>query len=164
METYLQFVDRWSKAILAVLALVTVFFVVQLGSLSNDSNPYLLSESHPARKSILDLQNEFTGTFDAAMIVVHHPDSVFNRSTLDAVYELTMSSRKLMLATEGDADYLKDLKERYGVASPAFAAAIDQIVAGGLEQNDYFAADRLIALGSPTTSLPRMARWSSPRA
>ena len=149
METYLQFVDRWSKAILAVLALVTVFFVVQLGSLSNDSNPYLLSESHPARKSILDLQNEFTGTFDAAMIVVHHPDSVFNRTTLDAVYELTMSSRKLMLATEGDAEYLKSLKERYGVASPAFATAIDQIVAGGLEQNDYFAADRLIALGSP---------------
>lgn len=149
METYLQFVDRWSKAILAVLGLVTVFFVVQLGSLTNDSNPYLLSESHPARKSILDLQNEFTGTFDAAMIVVHHPASVFNRTTLDAVYELTMSSRKLMLATEGDAQYLKDLKERYGVASPAFAAAIDQIVVGGLEQQDYFAADRLIALGKP---------------
>lgn len=147
METYLQFVDRWSKSILAVLGLITVFFAIQLGSLTNDSNPYLLSESHPARKSILDMQKEFTGTFDAAMIVVYHPTSVFNRTTLDAVYELTMSSRRLMLANADDAAYLEGLRERHAKASPAFGSAISAIVKGGLEQNDYFAADKLIDMG-----------------
>jgi predicted RND superfamily exporter protein len=149
VETYLQFVDRWSKWILALMVLVTVFFAIQLGSLTNDSNPYLLSESHPARKSILDMQKEFTGTFDAAMIVVYHPTSVFNRVTLDAVHELTKSSRRLMLANADDAAYLDGLKQRYGAASPAFAQAVDAILAGGLEQNDYFAADKLQALGTP---------------
>ncbi|MES2263794.1 MAG: efflux RND transporter permease subunit [Pseudomonadota bacterium] len=149
METYLHFVDRWSKWILAVLALVTVFFAIQLGSLTNDSNPYLLSESHPARKSILDMQKEFTGTFDSAMVVVYHPDSVFNRVTLDAVYELTKSARRLMLANADDAAYLAGLKQRYGAASPAFGAAIDAILAGGLEQNDYFEADKLQELAKP---------------
>lgn len=66
METYLQFVDRWAKAILFLLFSITVFFASQLGNLTNDSNPYLLPETHPARKSILDMQQEFGGTFDAA--------------------------------------------------------------------------------------------------
>lgn len=143
METYLRFVDRWSKLILAVLALVTVFFVMQLEHLTNDSNPYLLSETHPARKSILDMQKEFGGTFDAAMVVVYHPKSVFNRTTLDAVYEITTASRKLMLANADDAKYLASLGQKYAAAKPEFKTLIDQILLGGLEQNDFLEANKL---------------------
>lgn len=143
METYLHFVDRWSKLILLVLALITVFFALQLGKLTNDSNPYLLAESHPARKSILDMQKEFGGTFDAALITLYNEKSVFNRATLDATYSLTQDFRRLMLANDSDASYLKELGEKYGASSPEFKTAVGKILEGGLEQNDYFVAEKL---------------------
>lgn len=146
METYLKFVDRWAKAILLILFSVTVFFAAQLGNLTNDSNPYLLPETHPARKSILDMQQEFSGTFDAAMIVIHNEQDIFNRITLDAVYELTQSSRKLMLATQGDADYLSALASKYGEANPEFKKLATDILKDGFAQSDFFAADQLLML------------------
>ena len=149
METYLRFVDRWSKAILAVLLLLTVFFVLQLRHLTNDSNPYLLPESHPARKTILNMQKEFGGTFDAAMIAFHNENGVFNRDTLDAVLELTQSFRRLMLANADDAAYLQEIGKRYGAKSSEFKTAIDKVLEGGLEQNDYFGADRLQEIAKP---------------
>ena len=84
METYLRFVERRARAILALLALVTAFFGYELTRIGFDSNPYLLDESHPARKSILDMQKEFGGTFDAVQIALHDERGVFNRSTLAA--------------------------------------------------------------------------------
>ncbi|GAB3549591.1 hypothetical protein GCM10027343_31620 [Noviherbaspirillum agri] len=143
METYLRFVDRWSKLILAVLGLVTVFFVLQLGKLTNDSNPYLLSESHPARKPILDMQKEFSGTYDAALIALYNKDGVFNRDTLDAVLDMTQAARRIILVNDDDKAYLTALGERYGAQHPSFKAAVDGILEGGLEQNDYFAAQQL---------------------
>ena len=146
METYLKFVDRWAKAILLVLFSITVFFASQLGNLTNDSNPYLLPETHSARKSILDMQQEFSGTFDAAMIVIHNERDIFNRTSLDAVYELTQSSRKLMLATQADADYLDALAKKYGETTPEFGKLAADILRDGLAQSDFFAADQLLEL------------------
>lgn len=146
METYLKFVDRWAKAILVVLFSITVFFASQLGNLTNDSNPYLLPETHSARKSILDMQQEFSGTFDAAMIVIHNEKDIFNRTSLDAVYELTQSSRKLMLATQADADYLTALAQKYAGTTPEFGKLAADILKDGLAQSDFFAADQLLEL------------------
>lgn len=144
METYLRFVDRWSKLILAVLGLVTIFFILQLGKLTNDSNPYLLPESHPARKPILDMQQEFSGTYDAALIALYNENGVFNRATLDAVLDMTQAARRIMLATEDDRRSLQALAEQYGEQYPEFRFAIDALLEGGLEQNDYFAAQQLL--------------------
>ena len=151
METYLKFVDNWSRSILLVLFSITVFFALQLGNLTNDSNPYLLHESHPARKSILDMQEEFSGTFDAAMVVVHNQQDVFNRTTLDAVYELTTSFRKLMLATDADAEYLRVLTDKYAAQVPGLHALSEKILLDGLSQSDFFAADELL---QKTSHLP----------
>lgn len=151
METYLKFVDNWSRSILLVLFSITVFFALQLGNLTNDSNPYLLHESHPARKSILDMQEEFSGTFDAAMVVVHNQQDVFNRTTLDAVYELTTSFRKLMLATDADAEHLRVLTDKYAAQVPGLHALSEKILLDGLSQSDFFAADELL---QKTSHLP----------
>lgn len=151
METYLKFVDRWSRTILLVLFSITVFFGAQLGNLTNDSNPYLLPESHSARKSILDMQQEFSGTFDAAMVVVHNEKDIFNRTTLDAVYELTTSFRKLMLASESDGVYLSQLADKYSAQVPEFRSLSEQILKDGLSQSDFFAADELL---QKTNQLP----------
>jgi uncharacterized protein len=146
VEIYLKFVDRWAKAVLFLLFSITVFFASQLGSLTNDSNPYLLPETHPARKSILDMQQEFSGTFDAALILIHNEKDIFNRTTLDAVYELTQSSRKLMLATQSDADYLGTLAKKYGEANPEFSKLAESVLKDGLTQSDFFAAEKLVEL------------------
>ena len=54
MITYLRFVNRFPRLILIALLAVTVYFFLQIPRLTMDSNPYLLSEEHPARKTILD--------------------------------------------------------------------------------------------------------------
>lgn len=147
METYLRFVERWSRTILTLLALVTAFFAFELTRITYDSNPYLLAESHPARKSILDMQKEFGGTFDAVQLALHAPQGVFNRVTLNAVLDLTQASRRLMLATSDDERHLRELAAEYGDRTPAFRALVVSMLDHGLEQNDYFAAEHLEALG-----------------
>jgi uncharacterized protein len=71
--------------------------------------PYLLSEEHPARKTILDMQKEFTGTYDAVLIAIYNKNGVFNRVTLDAVFDLTLGARRLILTNDADAEYLRAL-------------------------------------------------------
>lgn len=120
---------------------------MQLPKLGMDSNPYLLSEDHPARKTILNMQKEFTGTYDAVLIAIHNKDGIFNRVTLDAAYDLTQSSRRVILTNETDIAYLRGLAEAYAVLSPEFHSVATEILKSGLEQNDYPQAESLRALG-----------------
>ncbi len=137
MEAYLRFIERAAPAIIAVLAVATAFFALQLFGLVNDSNPYLLKPDHPARRGILELQQRFTGTFDAVLVTVESPTGVFQRPTLQALHTFTAASRKLLLADDSDARQLRRLAARHGTAITEIA---DGILANGLEQNDYFAA------------------------
>jgi uncharacterized protein len=151
MQTYLKFVERYAAFILAALAVVTVFFVTQLPKLSADSNPYFLHEDHPVRKSLLEMQKDFTGTFDSAMIAIHNEKGVFNRETADAVYHITEASRRIILTNDADRDQLIALGERYGAQSPEWKRTIEAIVKDGLSQNDFEDADKLPGLAK---SLP----------
>lgn len=147
MQTFLKFVERHAVLVLLTLLGVTVFFVSQLPRLSADSNPYFVGEDHPARKSLLEMQSEFTGTFDSAMIAIHHEKGVFNRGTLDAIRHVTEASRRIILADDADLAQLKALGERYAASSPEWKRTIDAIVEGGLTQNDFEEAGKLPALG-----------------
>jgi predicted RND superfamily exporter protein len=148
MEAYLRFVERYPKAIIAVLMLITAFFASQLPFLTNDSNPYLLKADHPARHGILELQRRFTGTYDAVLVAVENPKGVFNPATLAALHAFNAEAKRFMLAEQSDADQLGALAERYGGAVAAKAQAI---LAEGLTQNDYFAA---VELGKAAQDLP----------
>lgn len=153
MAAYLRFVERRARAILALLAAVTLFFAWQLPQLGYDTNPYLLAESHPARRSILDLRREFGGTFDSVQVALHNPQGAFNPETLRAVLALSRDARGLMLATPADAARLRALDEAHGARTPALRALVRSIAEGGLDQNDVFAADQLAALAA-TLPLP----------
>lgn len=144
MNLYLSLIERFSKSIIVVLLSITVFFAFQMTNTSLDSNPYLLPADHPARKPITDMQREFTGTYDAVMIASYNDESVFNRDTLRATYAISHSARKVMLATPEDAATLQSMVERYGGQSKTFADTVAQILDGGLDQNDYFSASRLV--------------------
>ena len=151
METYLRLINRFPRSILLLLLLITLFFLSQLPKLTADSNPYLLDASHPARRTILEMQQEFTGTYDAALLAFSNPNGVFNRQTLDAIYDLTQSCRRLNLSTPEDAEHLRQLGEEYAQEAPAFASLVQQVLQDGLTQNDYALAQHLPVLAK---SLP----------
>lgn len=136
MERYLDFVQAHARKVLALLLLITLGFVLAMGGLTSDTNPYLLKESHPARKSMIDMQGEFTGTFDSVMIGLRHEDTVFNQTTLDALFEMSREARRVMLATPADEAALRALLARHAGDARAQAlgeAMLDQ----GFSQNDH---------------------------
>ncbi|WP_415755782.1 efflux RND transporter permease subunit [Pseudomonas leptonychotis] len=136
MERYLAFIERYARSIIVLLVAITAYFTYALGSLTSDTNPYLLKETHPARKTIIDLQGEFTGTFDSVMVALHNPQGVFNQTSLNALYTLSQSVRLVVLSNEDDALELQRIVAEHAedeVATELLATIIPE----GLSQNDY---------------------------
>ncbi len=148
MSAYLQVIERHARLVLAVTLAITVLFAVQLPKLSEDSNPYLLPESHPARESIKNLQKEFSGTYDAALIVVVKQDGVFNRNTLDAVLDITRAVRRLSLVSAGDRQQLQNMADRLANRPEAapMLPVLQRMLVDGLDVNDAPAASSLLTL------------------
>lgn len=144
MSRYLNFVHKFAKLILAGLAILTGFFIYALGGLTADSNPYLLPESHPARKSIIDMQSMFTGTFDAVLIAQVNEIDVFNRESLHAAFHFAQTSRTMILTNDSDQRQLEALIKKY----PALGEVGDAILADGFQQSDFFDAQRLLQVAS----------------
>lgn len=143
MERYLNFVERYARAIVFVLVAITAWFTYTLGSLMSDTNPYLLKETHPARKTILDLQHEFTGTYDSVMVALNNSQSVFNTESLNAQFELSQALRRLMLANAEDEVELQRIVGKHGADSRTQLLAAD-ILSEGFSQNDYAQAKVLL--------------------
>ncbi|WP_079202745.1 MMPL family transporter [Pseudomonas sp. CC6-YY-74] len=136
MERYLAFVERYARSIIVLLVAITAYFTYALGALTSDTNPYLLKETHPARKTIIDLQDEFTGTFDSVMVALHNPQSVFNKDSLNALYALSQSARLVVLSNEDDARELQRIVAEHAGDGLA-TELLEQIAQDGLAQNDY---------------------------
>jgi len=113
MERYLDLVARYPKWILSLLVVMTMYFGYMSLFLTEDSNPYLLSEDHPARRSILEMRQEFTGTYDSLMIAVFNKEGIFNKQSIKALFELTEASKTLHLANEKDIARVEKLIEKY---------------------------------------------------
>lgn len=140
MERYLDFVGRFPKTIILALVSITLYLGYMSGYLTEDSNPYLLPEDHPARANLLEMREDFTGTYDSILIAVHNKDGVFNPESLKALYELTERSRKLTFSTEADVQRVQQLIDRYrgdrapgqvGDSGGAVRAASRQDAGGG---------------------------------
>ncbi len=144
MERYLDFIEDHARKLLAALLMITLGFLVALGGLTSDTNPYLLKESHPARKSMIDFQGEFTGTFDSVMVGLRKQNSVFNQLTLDALFEFSREARKIVLANEADAATLRSLAKKNSTDGEA-VGFINEILRDGLSQSDYRVALALLA-------------------
>ncbi|MBI2381223.1 MAG: MMPL family transporter [Gammaproteobacteria bacterium] len=142
MERYLDFVERHARSLIAILVAITLYFGYVLGTLISDTNPYLLKEDHPARKTIIELQGEFTGTYDSVMIALHNKNGVFKRDSLNALYSLSQSARKVVLSTVEDADQLMLITGKYPEDETAQRLA-EAMLKDGLAQNDYADAKAL---------------------
>ncbi|MET1077020.1 MAG: MMPL family transporter [Pseudomonas sp.] len=142
MDRYLQFIERFARPIIFLLMAITAYFIYGLGSLMSDTNPYLLKESHPARKTIIDLQGEFTGTFDSVMVALHNPQGVFNKETLNALYSMSQSARQIVLSNEDDGRELQRIVDQHP-SDEAARQLLGAILQDGLSQNDYQKAKAL---------------------
>lgn len=142
MERYLDFVERYARTIIVVLLAITAYFTYVLGSLTSDTNPYLLKDTHPARKTIIDLQSEFTGTFDSVMLALHNPDGVFNKDTLNALYSMSQSARRIILSNEDDQRELQRIAGAHAADGQA-RELVEAMLADGLSQSDYQLAKNL---------------------
>lgn len=143
METYLTIVARFPRLILLSLTLITVYLGYMSGYLTEDSNPYLLPESHPARASILEMREDFTGTYDSVLIALHNEDSVYNPATLAALFEFTQSAKTIMLATEADEQRLAQIAATYP-DNQGLQQGITELLAQGLSQSDAALAEHLV--------------------
>lgn len=142
MERYLDFVERHARSLIIILVAITAYFTYVLGTLIYDTNPYLLKESHPARKTIIDLQGEFTGTHDSVMIALHNANGVFNRDSLNALYSMSQSARRVILSNDEDQTRLHAIAAKYSGDERA-REIIDSLTQDGFSQNDYAAAKSL---------------------
>lgn len=142
MERYLDFVERHARSLIVMLLAITAYFTYVLGTLIFDTNPYLLKESHPARKTIIDLQGEFTGTHDSVMIALHNTKGVFNGDSLNALYSMSQSARRVILSNDGDQAQLQAITAKYPGDERA-REIVDSIMQDGFSQNDYAAAKSL---------------------
>lgn len=132
----MRFVEKFAKAILIILLLITVFFGWKITGITEDSNPYMLAETHPARQSIMDIRENFTGTYDSILIVLHNPEEgVFNQETLDATFNLTQQSRNLMFSNQDDLDNFLSISSQFP-ANSKFLESVEIIRQRGFTQSD----------------------------
>lgn len=135
IEKYLQFVFRFAWAILIGLAALTYYFFNAMAGLTEDNNPYFLPEDHPVRSVIYDMRRDFTGTYDSILVAVHHKDSVFNKTTLNAMFELTEQSKAINFVDDSDIERLKAVRDAYP-ENQSLKTGLDQILQDGLSQAD----------------------------
>jgi len=135
MERYLNFVFKFPLLILLALSGITYYFFVSIAGLSEDNNPYFLPQSHPARSAIYEMREEFTGTYDSILVALYNENGVFNRASINAMFELTEKSRVINFVDETDVQWLEFIRDN-NRHIPEFADGIDEILADGLTASD----------------------------
>ena len=144
LEKYLDFVFKYPKSILALLVLITAYFLVASANLSEDNNPYFLPQDHPARSTIFDLREEFTGTYDSVMIALHNDNTVFNQASINAIFDLSRAAERMNYVAQSDTQMLKELQSAYP-ENRQLITSIDVILADGMTPNDGLLARELVS-------------------
>jgi predicted RND superfamily exporter protein len=135
VEKYLQFVERFPKTILAALLLITLILGYSTIFLTEDSNPYLLPEDHPARSSLLEMREGFTGTYDSILIALYNKESILNKHSIKAIFELSQQSTILHFTNQQDIDRLQQIQSSYP-QDTRITQTINNILEEGLTQQD----------------------------
>lgn len=135
MVFYIRFIEKYSRQILFILMLITLFFAWKTTDLTEDSNPYMLAESHPARQAITDIRKDFTGTYDSILVVLYNKNTIFNQESLNAIFNFTESARKIILANDEDVVHFLNIINNINQDS-AWDEAIQKIKERGFNQSD----------------------------
>ena len=150
LNAYLNFVQRFPKSILLGLIMITVYLGYMTTHLTEDSNPYLIPQDHPARSSLFKLREQVTGTYDAILIALHNPQGILNPHSLQAIFELSQRLQALHVIDAGDLEGLQQLQQRYA-GNTDLQQHISAIAKDGLNHQDIY-------------SLRALAQWAAASA
>ena len=137
MTAYLMFVQRFPKTILLSLMIITLYLGYMTTYLTEDSNPYLIPEEHPARNSLLQMREYVTGTYDSILIAFHNDLGILNPQSLKAIFDLTEKVKVLSVVEQADIDQLIAIKQRYP-ADVDMQSQITAIVQDGIDHSDIY--------------------------
>src|SRR3990172_9301368 len=111
MESYYRWVTSWPRTIVGVtlgLGLLASLTLAWPG-LTMDPSPYLLNPEHPSRVAFDKFREDFTGSSESVLVMLRHPQTVFNSATLQRVTALTNALKSVNLLGPEDARTLAAL-------------------------------------------------------
>lgn len=116
---------RHPKRVIAVC--LTIFFIALGGisQLKNDPNPEILPTTHPSRIAHETLKNDYTGNKDLIVIMLKHPQNVFNPETLRRIPKLTKALAKIDTLTQEDLGFISQLIQ----LAPAHKQTLEKVLA-----------------------------------
>ncbi len=114
--TAIKFIERlvvhYPKTILIVTILLGSAAFPSLYFLANDPSPHLLPPSHPARHSLKQLREDYTGANPGVFIMLEAKDTIFKAATLERIQKLTEAIENLQLLAPQDLDALRTIAEQ----------------------------------------------------
>ncbi|MDH5751786.1 MAG: MMPL family transporter [Deltaproteobacteria bacterium] len=112
--------------LILLLTVPAALLLVQPG-VKRDPNPYPLNRDHPSMISYRKLQNEFTGNKETALVMLVHPETVFNPDTLIRIQRLSSSLESMNFLTAADKQALAPFRD----ASDRETAELLEALMGG---------------------------------
>ena len=110
LESFINLVNKHYKLILIIILIVTGFFAVYAAKLKTNATPYFLDSTHPSRVADKKLKQTFSGSGEVVIITTKtNKNSIFNKQTLQDLYDLTVNIESLTLTTEDDFNTFKKL-------------------------------------------------------
>lgn len=107
-----RLVVHYPKSILILTILLGSVAFPSLFFLANDPSPHLLPPSHPARHSLKQLREDYTGANPGVFIMLEAKDTIFKAATLERIQRLTEAMENLRLSAPEDFDALRTMAEQ----------------------------------------------------
>ena len=140
-ERYSNAMQRFWWVSLLVLIGITVAALGQLPNMKTNATPYFLGPDHASRQADFYVKDQFTTSGESLFIsVVSNSETIFNRQSLQEIYDLHHNILAVTLAGDSDRAMLDSLG-----ADQRSSVIIEQIVDGGFSPEDY---DRVVDLKS----------------
>lgn len=124
MDSYVRFIVANRKLIIGCIALVTLFFAVNLLNLRVNPSPYFMSQEHESRIHELDIKRLFTNSGEQILVALKPTQgSPLYQDTVSQVSKLTKLFEALTLEELIDDIALKPLR-----FSDASSALVDDLI------------------------------------
>jgi predicted RND superfamily exporter protein len=146
---------RFPKAVLAVLAALTSFFLLQIPRLQVNNNPWDFLPSDTPERVLYDHVVDLFGTKDMVMIAVVSDQGVVRRDTLRKIAGLTDAIETMDILDKSDLDLLERAMDR---ADGRVAPILKSIRARGIDRGSVGELSRALALLDESKDADREAK------
>jgi predicted RND superfamily exporter protein len=134
---------RFPKAVLAILAALTLFFLLQIPRLEVNNNPWDFLPTDTPERVLYDHVVDLFGTKDMVMIAVVADEGVIRRETLGKIAELTEAIDTMDILDASDLGLLERAMDR---ADGRVAPILESLRAKGLDRESVGELNRALAL------------------